>query len=50
MAKTLELHKTLIDPTRQNALMRKQFLPLVLFSRVLFRHGMDSIYDAEYAR
>jgi hypothetical protein len=44
MAKTLELNKTLIDPTRQNALMRKQFLPLVLF--LAFFSGMAWIQFA----
>ena len=36
--KTLELHRTLVHPTRQAALMRKQFLPIALF--LLFFLGM----------
>ena len=38
MAKTLELHRTLVHPTRQAALIRKQLLPIALF--VLFFLGM----------
>ena len=41
MAKTFELPQTLVHPTRQAALMRKQFLPIALF--LLFFFGMALI-------
>ena len=41
MMKTLELTRTLVHPTRQAALMRKQFLPIALF--LLFLLGMALI-------
>ena len=41
MAKTFELPQTLVHPTRQAALMRKQFLPIALF--LLFFLGMALI-------
>ncbi len=41
MAKTLELPQTLVHPTRQASLMRKQFLPIALF--LLFFVGMALI-------
>src|SRR5215207_855907 len=44
MAKTLDLHRTLVHHTRQGALMRKQFLPIALF--LLFVLGMALIQFA----
>jgi hypothetical protein len=44
MAKTLELHRTLVHHTRQAARMRKQFLPIALF--LLFFLGMALIQFA----
>src|SRR5512133_200634 len=41
MAKTLELHPTLVYPARQAALLRKQLLPIALF--LIFFLGMALI-------
>lgn len=44
MSRTLELHRTLVHHTRQDTLMRKQFLPIALF--LLFLSGMALIQFA----